>query len=155
MYQKLSENFAKVKDKRPKDVCEFIGGKVKQNNFSNVCAVRMSYAFNKAGIKIPYIKDETVSVPNNPNNPNNDKKDWYIFRVRVFKQFLKDKKYNYIASDKKNKLKPFKGKKGVIVFDCSFTNATGHVDLFNGSYVEGTDYSESSQLNSLGLYEIN
>ena len=149
MYQKLSQNFAQVKDKGPKEVCEFIGGKVKQNNFSNVCAVRMSYAFNKAGIKIPYIKDETVSVP------NNGQKDWYIFRVRVFKQFLKDKKYNYIASDKENKLKPFKGKKGVIVFDCSFTDATGHVDLFNGSYVEGTDYSESNQLNSLGLYEIN
>ena len=149
MYQKLSQNFAQVKDKGPKEVCEFIGGKVKQNNFSNVCAVRMSYAFNKAGIKIPYIKDETVSVP------NNGKKDWYIFRVRVFKQFLKDKKYNYIASDKENKLKPFKGKKGVIVFDWSFTDATGHVDLFNGSYVEGTDYSESNQLNSLGLYEIN
>ena len=149
MYQKLSQNFAQVKDKGPKEVCEFIGGKVKQNNFSNVCAVRMSYAFNKAGIKIPYIKDETVSVP------NNGKKDWYIFRVRVFKQFLKDKKYNYIASDKENKLKPFKGKKGVIVFDCSFTDATGHVDLFNGSYVEGTDYSESNQLKSLGLYEIN
>ena len=149
MYQKLSQNFAQVKDKGPKEVCEFIGGKVKQNNFSNVCAVRMSYAFNKAGIKIPYIEKETVSVP------NNGKKDWYIFRVRVFKQFLKDKKYNYIASDKENKLKPFKGKKGVIVFDCSFTDATGHVDLFNGSYVEGTDYSESNQLNSLGLYEIN
>ena len=63
--------------------------------------------------------------------------------------------WGIIASDKVKKKEPFEGKKGVIVFDCNFSDATGHVDLFNGSSVEGKDYSDSSQLVSLGLYEIN
>ena len=61
MYDKVSKYFAEVKDKTPEEVCKFIGGKVQQNNFKNCCSVRMSYAFNKAGITIPYIENQTVS----------------------------------------------------------------------------------------------
>ena len=33
------------------------------------------------------------------------------------------------------------GKKRVIVFeDCTFSDATGHLDLYNGNEVEGTGY---------------
>ena len=106
----------------------------------------MSYAFNKAGVKIPYIEKETVS--------GEGKTDWYIFRVRKFKDFLDGKKYNKISSDKTKKLTPFKDKKGIIVFDINFKDATGHVDLFNGSYVEGKDYSHDENLKSITLYEI-
>ena len=146
MYANLSKYFAEVKDKTPSEVCNLIGGKVKINNFANVCAVRMSYAFNKAGYKIPYIEDETVS--------GEGKKDWYIFRVREFKNFLNRKNYNTISSDKNKKLTPFANKKGIIVFDVNFKDATGHVDLFNGSRVEGKDYSSDPNLTSITLYEI-
>ena len=146
MYEKLSKYFAEVKNKTPSEVCNLIGGKVKLNNFANVCAVRMSYAFNKAGDKIPHIEGETVS--------GEGKKDWYIFRVRVFKTFLNGRNYNKISSDKQRKLSPFKNKKGIIVFDVNFKDATGHVDLFNGSFVEGKDYSSEEELKSITLYEI-
>ena len=39
-----------------------------------------------------------------------------------------------------------KGKRGVIVFnDCGWNNATGHIDLFDGVSVEGSDYSEEAK----------
>ena len=147
MYSQLSENFGKVKDKSAPEVCEFIGGKVKVNNFTNCCAVRLSYAFNKSGIKIPYIQNETVSGEQKPNGS----KEWYIFRVRVFKKYL-DEKYTKITTTKKS-LEDFKGKTGVIVFDVNWSDATGHVDLFDGNKVEGHDYTAES--NSISLYLIN
>lgn len=143
MYDELSKYFKEVKDKSAHDVCEFIGGKVKINDFTNCCAVRMSYAFNKAGIKIPYIKEQTVS--------GEGKKDWYIFRVRIFKKFLDEKNYTKHTTKEKS-LEEFKDKKGVIVFDVDWADATGHVDLFNGSVVEGKDYTNVAK--SITLYEI-
>lgn len=151
MYNDLSSFFAQVKDKSAEDVCEFIGGKVQENNFKNCCAVRMSYAFNKAGIKIPYIENETVSGAKKNENDKNEPKVWYIFRVRVFKNFLENKKYTKYSTNEKS-LKSFKGKKGVIVFDVNFKDATGHIDLFNGSSVEGSDYTNKA--NNITLYEI-
>ena len=146
MYSKLSTNFGIVKDKSPSDVCNFIGGKVKINNFTNCCAVRLSYAFNKSGIKIPYIQNETVSGEQKPN----ESKEWYIFRVRVFKKYL-DENYTKITTNKKS-LEDFQGKTGVIVFDVNWSDATGHVDLFDGTKVEGHDYTDKA--NSISLYLI-
>ena len=146
MYDNLKKYFAEVKNKSPTEVSNLIGGKVKQNKFANVCAIRMSYAFNKAGDKIPYIKGETVS--------GEGKKDQYIFRVRVFKDFLNGRNYNKISSDKKLKLSPFKNKKGIIAFDVDFEDATGHIDLFNGTSVEGKDYNSHEKLKSITLYEL-
>ena len=144
MYSKLSMYFADVKDKSAHDVCEFIGGKVKQNDFKNCCAVRMSYAFNKSGIKIPFIEKKTVS--------GEGKKDWYIYRVKDFKEFLNSKNYTKVTTRKKS-LDEFANKTGVIVFDVDWADATGHVDLFDGNSVEGSDYTDQS--NSITLYEIN
>jgi hypothetical protein len=144
MYSKLSKYFADVKDKSAHDVCVFIGGKVEQNDFKNCCAVRMSYAFNKSGIKIPFTENKTVS--------GEGKKDWYIYRVKDFKDFLNSKNYTKHTT-KQNSLKDFDNKKGVIVFDVDWADATGHVDLFNGKSVEGSDYT--SQSKSITLYEIN
>lgn len=36
---------------------------------------------------------------------------------------------------------PIKGKKGIIIFkNCNWSDASGHVDLFNGEKVEGKAY---------------
>jgi RHS repeat-associated protein len=46
-------------------IWDLIGGKVGQNGnsggFKNSCAIRMSYALNKSGCTIPYVKDRTSS----------------------------------------------------------------------------------------------
>ena len=60
----------------------------------------------------------------------------------------KYKKY----TTKEKSLEEFNQKKGVIVFDVDWKDATGHVDLFNGSVVEGSDYTNVAK--SITLYEI-
>jgi RHS repeat-associated protein len=61
-------------------IWDLIGGKVKQNssnpNFHNSCSVRMSYALNQSGSKIPFIKGVTVSGANG---------DWYISEYPTFR----------------------------------------------------------------------
>jgi len=141
-YKNLSTHFNTVKDKNLEEIGDLIGGNVKTNIdggwFKNGCAIRMSYAFNYSGEKIQFKKDKTVSGGDNY---------YYYYRVKDFKEFLEN---NY----SENKItKDFKDKKGVIIFeDCSWTDATGHIDLFDGKKVVGTDYS--SECNSKTLYEF-
>ena len=63
-----------------------------------------------------------------------------------------DQKFKTKTSTKQKSLNEFKNKKGVIVFDVNWEDATGHIDLFNGEKVEGSDYT--SQSNCITLYEI-
>ena len=55
------------------DVFNLIGGKVKANNFTNSCAIRLSRSLNYSGHSVSYI-------PPNLTVSGNDKK-WYIYRV--------------------------------------------------------------------------
>ena len=138
MYNKLSQYFGEVKDVSVKEVGEKIGGKVKLNidngTFQNACAIRMSYAFNYSGKEIKKT-DGAVSS-------GGDKK-WYMYRVNDFIKFLDA---NYTNKKETDDIEDFKGKKGVIVFkDCGWTDATGHVDLYDGDSVEGNDYSNRAK----------
>jgi hypothetical protein len=146
-FSALYENFIAIKPLSGKELGDKIGGKVKfnidQGIFNNFCAIRMSYAFNYAGYSFKFNEyGETSS--------GGDGK-YYIFRVKNFKSFLDDKYKNKkeIYSDKSK----FEGKKGVIVFeDCSFSDAFGHVDLFDGNEVVGKEYF--NECNSLTLYKF-
>ena len=145
MYNNLSTYFAEVKNLSVSEVGEKIGGKVKVNidsgTFQNACAIRMSYAFNKAGKAISKT-DGSVSSGKN--------KEWYLYRVKDFINFLKN---NYSNCQTSTNISDFKGKKGVIVFEeCGWSDATGHVDLYNGSSVEGSDYSNVAK--KMTLYII-
>lgn len=49
--------------------------------------------------------------------------------------------------------KDFRGKKGSIIFtDCNWTDASGHIDLFNGKEVEGHGYFNKCGMAT--LYEL-
>ena len=146
MYSDLSKYFGEVKDLTVAEVGEKIGGKVglniKSGTFQNACAIRMSYAFNYSGKEIKKT-DGTVSS-------GADKK-WYLYRVKDFIKFLKNNYSNYETS---SDISTFEGKKGVIVFeDCGWSDATGHVDLYDGSKVEGSDYSAEAK--TMYLFKIN
>lgn len=138
MYDKLSQYFGEVKDLSVKEVGDKIGGKVKLNidngTFQNACAIRMSYAFNYSGKEIKKT-DGAVS--------SGEDKKWYMYRVNDFIKFLDA---NYTNKEETDDIENFKGKKGVIVFkDCGWTDATGHVDLYDGDSVEGNDYSNRAK----------
>ena len=146
MYSNLSKYFGEVKDLSVSEVGEKIGGKVglniKNGTFQNACAIRMSYAFNKSG-KLISKTDGAVS--------SGKDKNWYLYRVADFINFLKS---NYTDIEEETDISKFEGKKGVIVFkDCGWSDATGHVDLYDGNQVEGSDYSNKAK--SMILFKIN
>ncbi len=137
MYEKLSANFSEVKDLSVEEVGELIGGKVKWNidngYFKNACAIRMSYAFNYSGI---------IIEKNDGATSSGEDGYWYLYRVADFIKYLKNN-YEYKSSDS---IEDFNGEEGVIVFnDCGWNDATGHIDLFDGESVEGTDYSDDAK----------
>ena len=130
-YSSLSRHFSDVKHLSVSGVGNLIGGKVKINvdskTFENACALRLSYALNKSGYTIRET-DGAVSF-------GADGK-WYLYRVSDIIKYVKK-----IAIETIDDRYNFNKKKGIIVFgDCNWTNATGHVDLFNGTVVEGDDY---------------
>lgn len=146
MYSNLSKYFAEVKDLDVPAVGKKIGGKVELNinngTFQNACAIRMSYAFN-------YSRKE-IKKTDGAVSSGKDKK-WYLYRVKDFKNFLNS---NYSNKETSTNISSFKGKTGVIVFeDCGWSDATGHVDLYDGNEVEGKDYSNVAK--SMTLYKIN
>ena len=96
----------------------------------------MSYAFNYSGIEIDKNDGATSSGCDGY---------WYLYRVADFINYLK-RNYDYESSDD---IEDFNGKEGVIVFnDCGWNDATGHIDLFDGS-----DYSwRNNKFNQINCY---
>ncbi len=107
-----------------------IGGKVDYNinkitigRFENACAIRLSYVLNQTGYKVPKILGETVS---------GQAGNWYIYRItalipHLIKQFGKpDYVFNNPTQQK------LKNHKGILVFEVSFRNATGHATIWDG-----------------------
>ncbi|WP_439871200.1 type VI secretion system amidase effector protein Tae4 [Pseudomonas syringae] len=115
-------------------VATLIGGYVEKNinhpqphlQWTNTCAVRMSYILNHAGFIIPKTPGQTVS--------GGDQRQ-YFFRVKNLITFLEAKwgkpdvvKYPPSGGG------ALAGKKGVILFEISgWDDALGHATLFDGN----------------------
>jgi hypothetical protein len=146
-YAALSAAFADVKGRDIKTVGQIVGGMVEYNInngfFTNACAIRLSYALNKAGVKIPYIKNSASSGAN---------KKWYMYRIEDVEKFVKGT-LSIINIHTGVSSSDFNGKHGIIVFrDCGWSDAAGHVDLYNGNKVEDHDYS--TNCHKVTLYEL-
>lgn len=109
-----------------------IGGKVDfninkltpaQGRFENACAIRMSYVLNKSGSKVPYIMGKTVSGKNG---------NWYIYTVENLKSYLINTLGKPDIEVKTPKPIDFKNKKGILVFDVNWLDATGHATIWDG-----------------------
>ncbi|MBC7391142.1 MAG: hypothetical protein H7329_18190 [Opitutaceae bacterium] len=122
-----------------KDAWIIIGGKVllnhqtNPNSFENSCAIRVSRALNKSGCIVPYLPGRTLSGVNYT---------WHFYRVKDLKAFLINRYdiADIISTDRKK----FSNKRGVICFDISYLDASGHFTLFDGINILGgehdTDY---------------
>lgn len=147
-YQSLSRHFADVKDLNVKYVGRKIGGKVETNTegniFRNACALRISYALIQSGI--------IISRGDGAVSSGKDGK-WYLYRVDDLMKLIKNNLKTPPLRSAPGKYKDdFKGKKGIIIFSsCNWEDATGHIDLFNGTSVEGQEYS---MCGNVLLYEI-
>lgn len=114
--------------------------------WENTCAIRMSYALNRSGIKLP-----SETSPRG-GTIRGDDTFYYWIRVRDLKKYLRDR---FHEGDVEYKLQPIKsknemqnraqtvhdnllnkihGKRGIVVFDVKgWDGATGHFTLWNGS----------------------
>ncbi len=115
-------------------VAQMIGGNVAVNinnsdpmqQWSNTCAVRLSYILNESGRVIPPVSGETVSGGD---------KHQYFYRVRDLIKFLERRwgapeivKYPTSADD-------MGGKRGLILFEITgWSDAQGHATLFDGRF---------------------
>ena len=116
-----------------------LGGNL--TSLTNCCCVRVSHALLSNGAPI------TITSDYKDKNGNK-----YIIRVKTMKTYLKNKYGNPVNVTKSSA----SGKKGVIVFDCHFQDATGeklinikmfynhfttgHVDLWNGNSCAYQEY---------------
>ena len=101
--------------------------------FTNACATRMSYVLNYSGV--PITKNSLWQTVSGADHKN------YIFRVRDMKAFLPHI-FGKPDIEKGPQARPedFSGKKGIIVFDVTFSDASGHVTLWNGTQAVDEDY---------------
>jgi uncharacterized protein YgiM (DUF1202 family) len=117
-----------------------IGGAVNAEWITNTCAVRMSRSFNQAGTKVP----GNVSYMNTVKGGDGNR---YAFRVKEFRQWLENK-YGKPTLEARgdgttNPPSSFRGLKGIICFvDCGWSDATGHLDLWDGQKCVGHAYFE-------------
>jgi len=111
----------------PDEVKTLIGGNVNASWITNTCAIRLSRSLNYSGVPVPrhFVDMNVVS---------GDDHKWYAFRVREMKRWLTHK----LGAPDIDATSPvdrsqFSGVRGVIGFDIHFPDATGHLDLWDGS----------------------
>ena len=114
-----------------KVVKQEIGGAVNEDWITNTCAIRLSRTFNYNGMRVPGNFDGMSTVKGGD-------KLRYAFRVREMRLWLTYKlrkpdfdlrKQAGVVFDKST----LSSQRGIIAFDISFADATGHLDLWDGS----------------------
>jgi hypothetical protein len=110
------------------------GGKVEQNIksgiFQNACPIRMSYVLNCTGVPVPRTGYAIVSGADSK---------WYMYRVNDMMSFLETAFGAADKTAKGPKTTDFAGLKGLIVVKGSgWSNARGHVTLWNGTTCSDT-----------------
>ncbi|MCA9707568.1 MAG: peptidoglycan-binding protein [Myxococcales bacterium] len=143
------QNFDQMWDEYPApggsadEAKRIVGGRAVSEGIDNTCVLRMSRAFNYSGNPIPKSNDDEILTIKGGDGRN------YALRVREFTRYLHRK---YGPPDQEHEYPPpgggeipssFKGRQGVIVFDVEgWTDATGHVDLWNGTRCRHHGYFE-------------
>jgi hypothetical protein len=112
-----------------------IGGKVQANIdsgiFQNACPIRMSYVLNKVGMTIQ--RNQGYSVVSGAGGKQ------YMFRVNDMMAFLAQKLGTPDKTVRSPKEADFAGMKGIVVVKGhGWSNAAGHVTLWNGTMCSDT-----------------
>lgn len=144
-FRKMWDNYPADKD--PAKVKKLIGGKVDAGWITNTCTIRLSRAFNYAGDSIARGEAGLHAVSGADGK-------WYAFRVREMEKYLRAK-YGppHVEATGKDagKLRgAVKGHRGVIQFDVrGWTDATGHMDMWDGTRVRFSEYFAKAERVSL------
>lgn len=124
-------------------VKEMIGGKVNSDRIKNTCAVRMSYAMNYVGIRVPKSYPDMLTLPGGDGRR-------YAIRVSEMRGWLRHELGKPDFEVKKKVHEPFDRSaiadiQGLIAFKIHFDDATGHLDVytqgrFSSEYSVSKDY---------------
>jgi hypothetical protein len=130
-----------------------IGGQVNAAWITNTCVVRLSRSFNASGHTIPNESGDGLVTVKGGDGKN------YALRVAEFTRWLKRR---YGDPDLVETFPPpgggdvpssFLGRQGVIIFEVDgWTDATGHVDLWNGARCRHGDYF--SRAHTVMLWDV-
>jgi hypothetical protein len=134
-FRRLWNNYPTESSERVK---EMIGGRVNATWITNTCTIRLSRAFNYAGDPI---RRGVAGL----NAVSGSDRKWYAFRVREMEAYLL---HEYGApqvqaqSTNEQELRgAVRGKRGIIQFKVrGWSDATGHLDLWNGTIVRYSAY---------------
>ncbi|MEZ4463841.1 MAG: T6SS effector amidase Tae4 family protein [bacterium] len=124
-----------------------LGGKLAYDWITNTCTIRTSHAFNMAGAPIPK-KYNGLNVIQAPTGL------YYAYRVAEFLRYMLAE---YGAPDHVEEgeagtitAAKFAGQQGVICFEvASWSDATGHFDLWNGTQTVHGEYFDRAHKVSL------
>ena len=127
----LSMNYLNYWFFTPESVKSLIGGEVDSPDITSTCAIRMSYALNRCGVKIPS-RWESIS------NRRGKDGDFYIIRVVNLRTWMTSSfgqpDYDFRKSSKSEiDRNQFKGLQGIIALEIGFNDATGHFDLWSAN----------------------
>jgi hypothetical protein len=115
--------------------------------FTNACATRMSYVLNYCGVHIA--KSSLWQTVTGADNNN------YIYRVEGIRAFLLHTFGDAdIVKGPTARIEDFQGKKGIMVFDLNFSDASGHATLWNGRNAVDEDYFHPRPGLSLGAVRL-
>lgn len=119
-------------DDDPEAVKRMIGGGVDRPWITNTCAIRMSYALDRAGSPIPRGYPGLSTVQGADGR-------WYAFRVRELVRYLERE---FAPAHVSGTSKPeFQGRRGILVFEVDgWNDATGHIDVWNGDRTRLAEY---------------
>ncbi len=122
-----------------------IGGAVDAQWVRNTCVVRVSRALNRAGHPIPRSSTDEILTLRGGDGMH------YALRVHEFARYLRrrygspDVDHTYPSGSGGDVPSGFRGRRGVALFDVDiWSDATGHVDLWNGRRCRHAEYFDVS-----------
>ncbi|MEM9458978.1 MAG: T6SS effector amidase Tae4 family protein [Myxococcota bacterium] len=130
-----------------------IGGRATSDSIDNTCVLRISRAFNYSDNSIPRSSTDEILTIKGGDGRN------YALRVREFTRYLRRKygpagyEHEYPEPGGGEIPASFKGRQGVIIFDVKgWTDATGHIDLWNGTSCRHNGYFHKAS--TVMLWEV-
>jgi len=119
-----------------KDLYTWLGGVAQKNIYSpgfgpqgNTCASRMSVALNRAGVPI----NKSIAASCGARTVSAGDGSQIIYGVADLRKYL----LKTLGKPVEDKYSPFdsnfSGKQGIIAFSVNWSNATGHIALWNGA----------------------
>lgn len=142
-------------DGDPEAVKAEIGGRVDAGWIENTCTIRLSHALNEAGFLIPKGPSADVEGLHTISGENGNQ---YAYRVREMESWLRQTiGQPTLTRESKGSAgvdpSAFSGRRGIIMFEVdSWSNASGHMDLWRDDQAKHAAYFEEAQ--SVSLWEL-